>query len=241
MSTYILVHGAWHGGWCWQRVAPLLRARGHEVLTPSLSGMGEHAHMLSPQITLQTHVADIVNLCERYEVEDAVLVGHSYGGLIITGAADRLHRSGSIARLVYVDALVPRDGEGWSAFHKPEQVEARHASARGAGMGLCLPTAQASAFGISDAKDLAWVDRNLKPHPYGTYLTPLALPELAAGGGAAALPRAYIDCTLPFYSDFNGLKARLKADKSWKYVELATCHDAMVTMPKELTELLLAA
>ena len=240
MSTFVLIHGAWHGGWCWQRVAPLLRAQGHEVLMPSLSGMGEHAHMLSPQITLETHVQDVVNLCERHEVKDAVLVGHSYGGIAITGAADRLHGSGSIGSLVYLDALVPEDGWAWPSFHKPDQQAARHASARGAGMGLCLPVPKAEAFGISDAADLAWVDRNLRPHPYGTYLSTVALPELAKGGGAAALPRTYIDCTTPFYSDFNGVKGRLKADKKWKYVELATCHDAMVTMPKETAELLMA-
>jgi len=241
MSTYVLVHGAWHGGWCWQRVAALLRAQGHEVLTPSLAGMGEHAHLLSPQITLETHVTDIVNLCKRYEVRHAVLVGHSYGGMIVTGAADRLHGTDHIARLVYLDALVPEHGQGWPDFNKPDQIAARHYAARDAGLGLALPTAQASAFGISDAGDLAWVDRNLKPHPYGTYLSTLALPELAKGGGAAALPRTYIDCTAPFYSDFNGLKARLKNDKKWKYLELTTSHDAMVTAPKELTALLLAA
>jgi len=240
MSTYILVHGAWHGGWCWQRVAPLLRARGHEVLTPSLTGMGEHAHMLSPQITLETHVQDVTNLCKRYEVKDAVLVGHSYGGMAITGAADRLHGAGHIARLIYLDALVPEHGWRWSHFHQAEQSAARHAAARGAGMGLCLPVPEAAAFGITDAADLAWVDRNLKPHPYGTYLSFIDLPELAKGGGAAALPRTYIDCSTPFYSDFNGLKGRLKADQSWKYVERAACHDAMVTRPKELADLLMA-
>jgi pimeloyl-ACP methyl ester carboxylesterase len=240
MSTYILVHGAWHGGWCWQRVAPFLRAQGHEVLTPSLSGMGEHAHMISPQITLETHVQDIANLCKRYEVKDAVLVGHSYGGVPITGAADRLHGAGHVARLVYLDALVPEDGWAWSSFHKPEQIAARHASARGAGLGVALPVPEAKAFGIENAADLAWVDRNLRPHPYGTYLSTIALPELAKGGGAAALPRTYIDCTTPFYSDFNGTKQKIKADKKWKYVELPTCHDSMVTMPKETAELLLA-
>ncbi len=241
MSTFILIHGAWHGGWCWQRVAPLLRAKGHEVLTPSLSGMGEHAHLLIPQITLETHVQDVVNVCKRYEVKDAVLVGHSYGGLAITGAADRLHGTDHLKRLVYLDALVPQqDGTRWSDFHKPDAIAARHAAGRGPGMGLALPLPEAKAFGVSDAADLAWVDRNLKPHPYGTYLSSLTLPELAKGGGAAALPRTYIDCTTPFYSDFNGTKQRLKADKGWKYVELATCHDAMVTMPKETAELLMA-
>jgi pimeloyl-ACP methyl ester carboxylesterase len=241
MTTFVLIHGAWHGGWCWQRVAPLLRAQGHEVLTPSLSGMGENAHMLSPQITLETHVQDVVNVCKRYEVKDAVLVGHSYGGMMITGAADRLHGTNHLSKLVYLDATVPHDNWRWSDSHKPEQIAARHAAGRGPGLGLCLPVPEAAAFGVTDKADLAWVDRNLRPHPYGTYLSSLSLPELAKGGGAAALPRTYIDCTKPFYSDFNGLKGRLKADKAWKYIELATCHDAMVTMPKEVAELLMAA
>jgi pimeloyl-ACP methyl ester carboxylesterase len=239
MKTFILVHGAWHGGWCWQRVAPILRLRGHEVLTPSLSGMGEHAHMLSAQITLETHVQDIVNLCERNEVKNAVLVGHSYGGLIITGAADRLHGSGRVTSMVYVDALVPESGQRWSDFHEPEKIAARHADGRGPGAGLFMTTPKAAVFGIPDTADQAWVDRNLRPHPYGTYLSTLSLPHLASGGGAAALPRTYIDCTTPLYSDFDGLKGRLKADKRWNYVELATGHDAMVTAPTELAKILL--
>jgi pimeloyl-ACP methyl ester carboxylesterase len=182
----------------------------------------------------------VVNVCKRYEVKDAVLVGHSYGGMMITGAADRLHGTDHLAKLIYLDATVPHDGWRWSDSHKPEQIAARHAAGRGPGMGLCLPVPEAAAFGVTDKEDLAWVDRNLRPHPYGTYLSSLSLPELAKDGGAAALPRIYIDCTKPFYSDFNGLKGRLKADKSWKYIELATCHDAMVTMPKEVAELLMA-
>ena len=126
MTTYVLIHGAYHGGWCWARVAKLLRAQGHVVHTPTLAGMGEHAHLLSKQITLDTHVEDVISHIETEDLEKAILVGHSYGGLAITGAADRLDGSGRIAALFYLDALVPKHGDTWSNFHTPEAAAARH-------------------------------------------------------------------------------------------------------------------
>jgi pimeloyl-ACP methyl ester carboxylesterase len=237
MSVFVLVHGAYHGGWCWSRVVPHLRAAGHEVHTPTLAGMGEHAHLLSRQITLDTQVDGVTAHIESYELDDVVLVGHSFGGLIITGVADRLHGSGRITRLVYLDALVPEHGQGWYSFHDAERSRSLHKTAREAGNGMFLPPPDAAIFGVG-AEDMAWVTRRLTPHPYGTYLTPLALPNLVQGKGAAALPRIYIDCVKPFYSDFNGLKARLKADSAWKYIEMQTGHDAMVSAPAELAALL---
>ena len=237
MTTYVLIHGAWHGGWCWARVAPLLRAQGHEVHAPSLAGMGEHAHLLSKQITVDTHVEDVVAYIDAWELSGVVLVGHSYGGHIITGVADRLEGTDRLARLVYVDAVVPKDGDGWYSSNRPEQVAARHQAARASG-GLFIPAPAAAAFGLTDPDDLAWVARRLRPHPYGCYLSPQRLPNLAQGRGAAALSRTYIDCVKPLYSDFNGLKARIKADPAWRYHELAGGHDAMVSAPRELTELL---
>jgi pimeloyl-ACP methyl ester carboxylesterase len=237
MTTFVLIHGAYHGGWCWSRVAQRLRAQGHAVHTPTLAGMGEHAHLLSRQITLDTHVQDVVSFIESEELKEVVLVGHSYGGLIITGAADRLDGSGALARLVYLDALAPQDGNYWSDFNAPAAAEARHASARKAG-GLFLPVPDAAIFGLTDPADIAWGNRRLRPHPYGCYTSQLRLPNLAAGRGAASLPRTYIDCVEPFYSDFNGLKPRLKADPSWKYVEIRTGHNAMMSAPAELTRLL---
>jgi pimeloyl-ACP methyl ester carboxylesterase len=239
MSTYLLIHGAWHGGWCWSRVAPRLRALGHEVYAPSLPGMGEHAHMLNRQITVDTQVEDVVALIQSRELEDVVLVGHSYGGLIITGVADRLHATRRLARLIYVDALVPRDGEGWQTFHKPERIESFHKSARDAA-GLFLPApADPGVFGVGP-EDIPWLARHFTPHPYGCYLSMMSLPNLAKGQGAASLPRSYIDCVQPRYSDFNGLKPRLKADPAFQYVEIKTGHDAMVSAPAELVELLVA-
>src|SRR3712207_5745958 len=109
MTTYVLVHGAWHGGWCWKKVVPLLRTAGHEVYTPTLTGLGERAHLLSPTITLDTHILDVVNVLEYEELLDVVLVGHSYAGAVISGVADRAPTQ--VAQLVYLDAFVPRDGE----------------------------------------------------------------------------------------------------------------------------------
>jgi pimeloyl-ACP methyl ester carboxylesterase len=241
MTTFVLVHGAWHGGWCWRDVAAPLREQGHTVFTPSLSGMGEHSHTLShlpgKTITLDTHVADIVSLIEIEALHDVVLVGHSYGGLIITGVAEALRETHALARLIYVDALVPRDGEGWAAFHTPEQIVARHASAKGAGDGQVLPAPDASVFGIEDAAQRAWVQRSLRPHPYGAYLSALTLPTDAA----AKLPRLYIDCVKPFYSNFNGLKPRLQADVAWQYVSVEAGHDIMVSNPAALVKILLEA
>ena len=109
MATYVLVHGAGHGGWCYQRVARLLRAEGHEVYTPSLTGLGERAHLLTPHVGLDTHIADIVSLLEHEDLTDVILAGHSYGGIVITGAADRaLNR---VAQLVYLDAAILYNGE----------------------------------------------------------------------------------------------------------------------------------
>lgn len=238
MSAFVLIHGAWHGGWCWSRVATLLRAQGHEVHTPTLSGMGEHAHLASKQITLDTHIEDVVSYIESYELTGVVLAGHSYGCAIVTAAADRLEGAGRIARMVYLDGSVPRDGDGWFSTSKPEQFAARHKAAQDAG-GIFIPPPSAAGFGLSNAGDIAWVTRRLRPHPYGCYLSTLRLPNLAAGRGINLLPRTYIDCTAPFYSDFNGTKQRVKADGSWTYCEIKTGHDAMVSAPEDVARILM--
>lgn len=237
MSTFVLIHGAYHGGWCWARVARLLRAAGHDVSTPTLAGMGEHAHLLNRQITLDTHIEDVVSHIETEELTDVILVGHSYGGLVVTGAADRLDGTGKIARLIYVDALAPNDGDTWRSFSTPGAAATRYAQTAD---GLFLPPPDIAIYGIVDPADAAWGNRRLRPHPYGCYLSPIRLPNLAAGRGAALLPRLYIDCVEPFFSDFMGLKQRLKADPAWQHAELRAGHDPMISAPGELTCLLLA-
>ncbi len=237
MSSFVLIHGAYHGGWCWARVAKLLRAAGHDVHTPTLAGMGEHAHLLSRQITLDTHIEDVTSHIETEELEGVILVGHSYGGMVVTGAADRLDGSGRIARLIYVDALVPNDGDTWSSFATPAAAATRYAQTAD---GLFMPPPDVAIYGIVDPADIAWGNRRLRPHPYGCYLSPIRLPNLAAGRGAALLPRLYIDCVAPFFSDFMGLKQRLQADPAWQHAQIRAGHDPMISAPEELTRLLRA-
>jgi pimeloyl-ACP methyl ester carboxylesterase len=244
MSNFVLIHGAWHGGWCWRDVAEPLLAAEHGVYAPSLTAMGEHAHLRplidGSRVTLATHAEDVVSLIESHDLRDVVLVGHSYGGLIITGAFDRLMSSRRIKRLVYVDALVPEPGDAWHRFHSAEARAKREADAQAAGGQYMLPP-DAGIFGLEDDAQRAWVQSRLTPHPYGAYTSSLALPNIAAlGENPFPVPRQYIDCVKPFYSDFNGLKQRLAADPRWDYVRVETGHDIMVSEPEGLAQLLLA-
>jgi pimeloyl-ACP methyl ester carboxylesterase len=229
---YVLVHGAWHGGWCWRRVADRLRAAGHRVVTPTLTGLGERAHLLSREVGLETFVRDVVGAIEAEELDEAVLVGHSFGGIPITGAADRI--PGRIGHLVYLDALVLSPGE--SAFSRlpPEVVAARTRAAQETSGGLSLPVPPPSAFGVTDPADVAWLARRLTPHPFRSYAEPLP-PIGPAGDG---LPRTYVACTDPVYPALESSRARVRGRPGWGWVELRTGHDAMVTAPEALTALL---
>src|SRR5258708_23637384 len=131
MATFVLVHGAWHGAWCWKRVMPLLRRAGDDGHAVTLTGVGERAHLLTRDIRLDTHIADVINLIACEELTKVILVGHSYGGVVITGVADRLQQQnpGALQQLVYIDGTAPRSGESWSGAHTPEVVAARVAAA----------------------------------------------------------------------------------------------------------------
>lgn len=235
MTTFVLVHGAWHGGWCWQRVTAPLRAAGHVVYTPTLTGLGERAHLLAPTIDLETHIRDIVGVLAYEELTDVVLVGHSYAGAVITGVADRaLSR---LAHLVYLDAFVPRDGETLFDLHPPPMRDGMRARSDAEGEGWYLPppplTGQA-LFGITDPADIAWVRGKLGPQPRAPHeqLLRLAHP-------ATALPRTFIYCANKASGDpFAAMARRAQEGEGWGYHELPTGHDAMVTMPVELAALL---
>ncbi|WP_082321501.1 alpha/beta fold hydrolase [Variovorax paradoxus] len=232
-STFVLVHGAWHGGWCWSRVAARLRERGHAVYTPTLTGLGERRHLISPQVNLDTHVEDIVNLLQFEELERVVLVGHSYAGIVISGVADRVPQR--LRQLVYLDALLLEPGKSLFSDFLPAVVEQRLKAIRetggGVGAAAALPPA---AFGVKDPADAAWVARHLTPQPVGTYLQPLLL-KAPLGNG---LPKTYIECTGDPIATLEPTKARVRADAGWQLRTLATGHDAMVTAPAALTELL---
>ncbi len=230
----VLVHGAWAGAWVWRRVLGPLRAAGHEVHAVTLTGDGDRAHLRHPGITLQTHVEDVLGLVRAEELSDVVLVGHSYGGMVITGVADRLASGNpaAVRQLVYVDAMVPLPGEGWGHLHGAKLVAERTAAAQA--NGHALPPPDPALFGITGA-DRDWLLRRQVPQPFGPYREPLAF-DL---GRWAALPRCFIDCTAPAYPTIAEMRSRVRALPGFEVLELATGHCPMVTEPEALVRLLL--
>jgi pimeloyl-ACP methyl ester carboxylesterase len=235
MSTFVLVHGAWGGAWIWRRVIGPLRAAGHEVHAVTLTGDGERAHLRHAGITLQTHVDDVLGLIDAEELADIVLVGHSYGGMAITGVADRLtaRTPMPLKRLVYVDAMVPLPGEGWGQGHPPEVVRARLAAA--AANDNALPPPDPADFGLQ-GEDRAWLQRRQVLHPFGMYRVPLDFDA----GRWARLPRCFIDCHRPAYPTIDAMRRRVREQPGWQVVELATGHCPMVSAPDELARVLTA-
>jgi pimeloyl-ACP methyl ester carboxylesterase len=235
-SPIVLVHGAWGGAWIWRRVLGPLRAAGHEVHAATLTGDGDRAHLRHPDIGLDDHVRDVLALIEAEELQDIVLVGHSYGGMVITGVADALLRQGPgrLRHLVYVDAMVPVPGEGWGDGHPPDIVQARQAAARA--HGNALPPPDPDGFGLS-GEDRAWLQRRQVPHPFGMYRVPLPFD----GEAWARVPRTFIDCVEPAYPTIDAMRTRVRAQPGWTVHVLKTGHCPMVSEPDALAALLLAA
>jgi pimeloyl-ACP methyl ester carboxylesterase len=226
------VHGAWHGGWCWRRVAERLRAAGHGVFTPTLTGLGERAHLLSRQVNMTTHIEDVLGLLEAEELSNVILCGHSYGGMVITGVAARA--KARLKQLVYLDSAVVEDGEAWSTAHTPEVQAARRKVAEASG-GVSMPVPKAEVFGLSDPKDLEWVQRRMTPQPFAPYDQ-----KLHWGGPVGnGVPKVYVDCNDPLYPGLNPVKERYRGKPGWPFRELKTGHDAMVSAPEETARLLL--
>jgi pimeloyl-ACP methyl ester carboxylesterase len=213
-----------------------LRAAGHEVHAATLTGDGDRAHLRRPDIGLDDHVQDVLALIEAEELQDIVLVGHSYGGMVITGVADALLRlgPGRLRHLVYVDAMVPVPGEGWGDGHPPSIVQARQAAARA--HGNALPPPDPDGFGLS-GEDRLWLQRRQVPHPFGMYRVPLAFD----GEAWARVPRTFIDCVEPAYPTIDVARTRVRAQPGWTVHVLKTGHCPMVSEPDALAALLLAA
>lgn len=233
--TFVLVHGAWHGAWCWRRVLPLLRAAGAEAHAVTLTGVGERAHLLTPAVDLHTHIQDVIGLIEAEELRDVVLVGHSYAGMVITGVADRLEAQspGTLSRLVYLDASVPDPGTAWSTPHSPETRQARTEAAAASG-GLSFPPPDASVFGL-DGADRDWVNRRQTLQPFALYHQPLHFDAARV----ARLPRTFIDCTSPALPTIAPARVKVRQEPGWQVLEMTTGHDPMVSAPSELARLLL--
>ncbi|MCK7610764.1 alpha/beta fold hydrolase [Roseibium sediminicola] len=230
-KTFVLVHGVWHGGWCWARVADILRARSHRVTTPTQTGLGERAHLLAADITIQTFVEDIVRHLHCEDLKDVILVGHSFGGIPVTGAADRVPER--IGKLVYLDAIMLESGETWFDLLPPELAADRKALAETSSGGLSLPPAPPESFGVTRPEDVAFLQPRLTPHPFRTFTTSLDLKHPVGNG----LPAHYIQCTDPPYAP-----AKVALERAichgWPVSKIATGHDAMVTEPEVLADLL---
>lgn len=230
MTDFVLVHGAWHGAWCWKKILPGLWSAGHRAFAVTLTGTGERAHQLAPGITLRTHIDDAAAVIEAEELQQAIVVGHSYGGMVITALADRMPQR--IARLVYLDAVVPLPGECWSSTHSAEtQAQRRQAIAATAG----IPPADPVLFGLT-GEDAQWVARRQTPQPGGVYDDPLYFDAARV----AALPRTFIDCHAPALATIAVMRERVRRQPGWQVLEIATGHDAMISAPQELLRLLLS-
>jgi pimeloyl-ACP methyl ester carboxylesterase len=228
-KTFLLVHGAWHGGWCWRRVAALLAARGHIVFTPTLTGLGERSHLMSAEIDLATHVADVVNVIKWEQLSDAVLVGHSYAGFVISGVAEQA--GSALASIVFLDAFVPDSGEALVDLTSQASRAAIEASAKTGD--IAVPPRPAAFFKVNE-KDQAWVDALCTPHPLATMVDKAALT-----GARERVPRkAYIRAKSYPNPGFDAAYAKLAADPAWRCYELPCGHDVMVDMPDKLAEIL---
>jgi pimeloyl-ACP methyl ester carboxylesterase len=231
-STFVLVHGAWHGGWCWQRVADRLRASGHKVFTPTLTGLGERAHLLRAGIDLKTHIADVVNVMKWEELTDVVLCGHSYGGFIISGVAEVM--APAIRSIVFLDAFMPQDGHAVRDLTGPAIVESIDAAVRCGD--LSIPPRSAEAFGVNPA-DRAWVDGLCVGQPIGCFTDKIVL----TGARDRIAKKIYIRAAAYANPGFDRALATVKSDPSWRTYAVNCGHDVMVDDPAGLTEILLEA
>lgn len=234
--AFVLVHGAWHGGWCWAEVSARLSAAGHRVFAPTLTGLADRAHLFGAQVSLATHVEDIVRLIEWESLDGCILVGHSYAGNVLAGVADRLRTR--IGHYVYLDAVVPPDdanGWRWADYNTETDRAARLMAIAGQGAGVALPPPPPEVFGVREPSMQRWLGERLTPMPAGTYLGEIRL----ANGGSRGLRRTYIEVTDPPFAPMVPTYARIREDASWRHLTLASGHDAMLISPDLLADLLL--
>jgi pimeloyl-ACP methyl ester carboxylesterase len=229
-KTFVLVHGAWHGAWCWRRVSDLLEKKGHKVFVPTMMGLGACSHIPSKDVNLTTHITDIVNVIKWEDLSGFVLVGHSYGGYIISGVAEQL--ADKIASIVFLDAFVPENGESLAAGAS-QPVKDAIAAAQGRGE-FSLKPVPAAVFRVNE-KDRAWVDAKCTPQPIATLTDKIAL----TGARDKVAKKAYIRAKGYPSVPFDVMLAKYKANAAWKTFEMTAGHDAMVDQPQELTDLLI--
>jgi pimeloyl-ACP methyl ester carboxylesterase len=228
---FVLVHGAWHGGWCWRNVAGILRGRGHFVSTPTQTGLGERKHLLSADIDFDTFVRDISNHLLFEDLRNVVLVGHSFGASVVAAVADR--DAERIGNLIFLDGFLPDSGRSAMEQRSPKVARERLRAAQETSGGLTMPVPDVALFGIRNDELRSYVAGKLTPHPLRTYLTSICL-ERPLGNG---LPCDYIVCTDPHYPD-TGWSIETARKISWPVHELRAGHDAMIDAPGPTADLL---
>lgn len=233
VATYVLVHGGGHGGWCYQPLARLLRAGGHEVYAPSLTGLGDRAHLLSADVDLDTHITDVVNLLEYEDLTDVIIVGHSYGGMVITGVADRATER--VGHRVYLDAAYPKNGQSLHDHAEPSIGAARQAGRIVDGIELVLLPDQVKPefYGVTDPDQIAWARTRLTAQPWKCFEQKLILTNESA---MRAIPESHIICTAT--KPGRDMKALIAASKG-RVWDIDTGHDLMLTEPKWVADKLM--
>jgi pimeloyl-ACP methyl ester carboxylesterase len=231
-KTFVLVHGAWHGGWCWRRVADLLEKQGHKVFTPTLTGVGERSHLMSKDINLDTHITDLVNVFKWEDLKDVCLVVHSYGGWPGSGALEQI--GDRVSSIVWLDAFKPENGQRGFDFASEISRKGFLAAVEKGEPGRPSPTAE--AFRVISEKDRAWVDSKTTPQPNGVAIQPIKL----TGAREKVAKKTYIRAAKYPQPAFDQALAECKADKSWRTFEAADSgHDVMVDAPQWLVDVLL--
>jgi pimeloyl-ACP methyl ester carboxylesterase len=238
-KTFVLVHPAWFGGWCWKKLSPLLRAKGHEVFAPTLTGLGERAHLARPEFGLEANVEDIVNVLEFEDLRNAVLVGNSSAGMVITGVADRVPER--VAHLIYLDAFVPEDGQSMLDVIPPDRRPLMIAFVEKEGSGWLLPRFAAppwerivpETWQVTDRTDLDWALARLRPTPFGHFRDPVR----RRNPDAEKLLRTYIRTRWP-HPGLDRYAAAARSSSQWTSRELATSHLPFITHPIELADML---
>ena len=229
MATFLVAHGAWTAGWGWKKMHPRLTAAGHRLVTPTLTGLGERVHLATPEIGLDTHISDVLGVLEYEDLRDVVLIGHSYGGMVATGVADRARER--IAQLVYLDAFVPQDGQSLFDLQSPETQAHMREQANAAGEGWRIPPMPMPADTPPD--DFAWSNLRRVPHPLKCFEQKLHLRN-----GPLTLPRSYIWCRRTGPHNFQRFHDRAQSEGGWRCYALDATHNPHITMPDALCELL---
>jgi pimeloyl-ACP methyl ester carboxylesterase len=228
MATIVVAHGAWSSAWAWKKMRPLMRAAGHDLWTPSYTGMGERAHLANPAIDLDAHIQDVIAVLEIEDLRDIILLGHSYGGAVATGIADRARER--IAKLVYLDAFVPQNGESVFDIQPAERANRMRELAREQGDGWRIPSSPMPAD--TPQEDVAWAAHRRLPQPLKTFEQKLRISDRTPP------PRSYIYCKKFGPGDVFRPFAERAQREGWGYFEIDSSHNPHITAPQALMAIL---